>query len=1211
MRNSWQWQTLKYSSGFAGLMTFYGVVGFITMYVLPSMGIANSRTVQFAIVAGMIVLTLPIALVGMLISSRRAKKARRAEEAAAAEASGEGAAKTAAETAAAPAGSAAAVVPAGLAEGAEEVVQFLKTSNLGSDGKDAVHTLPWYLIAGDAKAGKSSFVIGSNLNVQTLPSQRLAEQKFVRPTKLVDWRVTSDGVFIDAAGKHFADSSGSADEWNALLDTIKKYRSQRPIDGFVLIVNAAKILSADEREAEELAKTLRTRLDEVITRYKIKFPVYLVFTNADCIEGFRDSFSTSKKEDKTLVWGATIPIDKSDNAQALFDAEYEILLNSLMKRRITRLSAPFPPVRQLRIFNFPLHFGSARRKFSSFVNALFRPNPFSENPFLRGFYFTSSPVGKAVGNAPPSVGNTYFTERLMRDVILRDKDLTRTFLDHKKRAPIMGWVVTFLGALLVGVLLLMSGISLASNRKFLKESEEIGQAAMSIRQADSERKSILDKNESETRSELDAIENLREQLKRIDGWETEGRPLTMRFGLYSGAAIRDRALKNLYDSMIEKRFKDPAVAKLTADLQAFVKTSNTKSSSEAELSKDDELALTKQFNRLAVYLMLSGEYRQQANATLIEQVLGEYWVSESKVPASDRQLALDQLQFWAQHANDPTEGKVSPGIKLDEKLVEAARNKFKSEFPPVYRYYSKIVAETSKAVEDAGDVMNVDGILMRAGITDGLMTGSATVPGAYTRAGIGMMTVAIDNAATEIGKQNWVMGDKADGQSVVKTTDVAWLRERYYRDYSDQWRRFVRGVSVKPYPKEPKSAVSDALMTFSSNKSPMTAILEEIAKNTNLSEKPVAAGWIDWLKGLFTSAGSQEKGQVTQVEKDFRPLFDFVGSAEEKSPPLSKYGSTIGKLQKDVNKKVNQLDEVAKKLAKGNDDDLKIGDAENSINSNLGEFKSTPAGQDLATLILQPITRLRELLGADARSQMQKEWADKVLPAARAIEGGYPFGGGASDADLAKVTEFLNPETGILSKFYEESLARYFEESNGELKVAANSEIEFSDEFVAYLNNAFTIRKALFGTSATPKFAYEFTLKPASGALVEITIDGQKVTNEGTGSIQGVFPASGSAETGVIVTLASAGGATTGGTPGAGGTGTPAASDPQSLKFAGNWGLFKFVDKGNPQKQAGGEYLLSYSVGGKGVSATIKPSGGDLFDKGIFAKFKAPDSFGK
>ena len=50
------------------------------------------------------------------------------------------------------------------------------------------------------------------------------------------------------------------------------------------------------------------------------------------------------------------------------------------------------------------------------------------------------------------------------------------------------------------------------------------------------------------------------------------------------------------------------------------------------------------------------------------------------------------------------------------------------------------------------------------------------------------------------------------------------------------------------------------------------------------------------------------------------------------------------------------------------------------------------------------------------------------------------------------------------------------------------------------------------------------------------------------------------------------------------------------------------VRAGKPQKQAGGEYNLSYSVGGKSVSATIKPSGGDLFDKSIFRRVKAPQN---
>jgi type VI protein secretion system component VasK len=93
------------------------------------------------------------------------------------------------------------------------------------------------------------------------------------------------------------------------------------------------------------------------------------------------------------------------------------------------------------------------------------------------------------------------------------------------------------------------------------------------------------------------------------------------------------------------------------------------------------------------------------------------------------------------------------------------------------------------------------------------------------------------------------------------------------------------------------------------------------------------------------------------------------------------------------------------------------------------------------------------------------------------------------------------------------------------------------------------------------------------------------------------------------VILSSAGAATT---PAPATSTTPSSSPPSSgsssLKFPGNWGLFRFVDAGKPSKQAGGEYNISYSVGGKPISATIKPSGGDLFDKAIFRAVKAPQS---
>jgi len=561
---------LKYAVGLGSLMSFYGIVTLI-VYFIPGQFVGTRYKILIVV---LILLTIPFALLIGYVATRKKKKPSEAK-------SGKEQ-----EAAAPTGGTQAPAAPTGnyaeLSAGVEEVVQFLKSSNLGDGGKDAVYSLPWYIVAGAPKSGKTSLVLGSNLNFQTLPSQRQSEQKVIRPTPNVDWRVTSEGVFFDTAGRYQTEGAGG-DEWAALLEAIKKARGNRPLDGMVLVVDTDRLLKADERESEEIAKVLRARLDDVIQRLKVRFPVYLVFTHADAIEGFRDSFSTSKGEDKTLVWGATIPLEKSENAQAMFDGEYEILHNAVMKRRLLRLSAPFPPVRQLRIFNFPLHFGSARRKLGAFMNTLFRPNPFSENPFLRGYYFTAAPAVKAPSGVQ-SAGNPYFTERLFKDVILRDKDLVRTFLAQRQRAPIFGWFLTLLILFITFVLLVMSGISLFSNRQMLNEAADRGEKLLTVARTDPNTP-ILRRNEDATVKEVQATDNLRSLLVDLDDNERNGAPIYMRFGLYSGNRIYTQNLLPIYMNVVEQRFKKPMVAKVEADLRKFAAGPAV---NPGQLSDDDE-----------------------------------------------------------------------------------------------------------------------------------------------------------------------------------------------------------------------------------------------------------------------------------------------------------------------------------------------------------------------------------------------------------------------------------------------------------------------------------------------------------------------------------------------------------------------------------------------------------------------------------------------
>jgi hypothetical protein len=135
--------------------------------------------------------------------------------------------------------------------------------------------------------------------------------------------------------------------------------------------------------------------------------------------------------------------------------------------------------------------------------------------------------------------------------------------------------------------------------------------------------------------------------------------------------------------------------------------------------------------------------------------------------------------------------------------------------------------------------------------------------------------------------------------------------------------------------------------------------------------------------------------------------------------------------------------------------------------------------------------------------------------------------------------------------------------------------------------------------------------------MVQLMIDGQKVSSDGTGAFKGTFPAATGSETGVLISFGSV--SDTAAPPAANTANTntapktpaqpTASSSATEQRFPGNWGLFKFVDAGKPQKQASGDYLLTYNLGGKTVTAVIKPSGGDLFDKSIFKSFKAPQNF--
>ncbi len=1185
--------------GVTGLVSLYGITSIGLWYLGPSFGLG---TISVIVLIALILLTWPIAV---LIGHYRRKSAEKkgaspppAKEAKAARAARSG-------------GKGAAAVPSRtyeeLSRGAEEAVQWLRSTRLGgAKAGDAVYALPWFLIAGPPASGKTSLLLSSGLEFQTLPSQRRAEQHIVRPTRSCEWRITDSAVLLDTAGR-YQNESPDRDEWTALAETIRKYRAERPLDGLLVAVSAERVIRLSETEIEQQAKVLRARLDELMQQVRARFPVYLVFTHADSIEGFKEFFAASNQEPRSQVWGTTIPLEKSLNAHALFDGEFDLLYDALMRRRLVRLGQPAPPARQLNIFDFPLRFGEARSKLGLFTSSLFRPNPFSESPLLRGFYFTANVVNGAAAPPPsPSkqgattllkdggeqavraVGDGYFAGRFFKEVLLRDKDLAASFQASQKRPSRLRYALPVAAALVLFALTAVLIASFIFNKRLIAEAVERGSHVDEITRADVG-KDPARKDSVNTLVELQAVDQLRETLDQLDEYDRKGPPLYMRFGLYSGNTINP-PLRAIYFDSIEQRFKKPTVALLERDLRAFASgapaagaspsPSSTGPQSSAAASED---VLGRNYDLLKAYLMLADA--SKVEPTFLAGQLADYWKRSS--PPDMEIISHQQLEFFARQMSSED----APHIKVDDRLVAEARRKLVA-YPAVNRFYKRVTTE----INAKATPVNLDSILEGRGI--GVLDSSYTVPGSFTIEGYrDHMREAFDSAAAEISKDDWVMGAQATA-SKDQGADVGKLQNMYFRDYADQWDKFIKGIRVRDF--KSKDDAVEKLKVLSGNDSPLERVIQTVERHTNLSAPRKSSGiigWtIGWIKSWFQSSSSEQTGGGSVVEREFRPLFQFASAdAKKESTPASQYRKELRGVKDALELQTNeQLTRTSESLLTGKDD-LGLQKAEQNISNLLEGFKATAGAADAAALLKQPLDNLRRLLYGRGIEQIEKTWRDQVYPRAKSLESGFPFTD-AGESSVSDLSRFLNPVNGQFTSFFKDQLAQSFEDAQGQWRLKESGAVKFSDDFVKYLNSARQLREALFPNGGQqPEVGYELILQPVKDTDITVEIDGTRVETRGTEqqSAKFTWPARSGASGAKITVM-------------------QGSAQPAEKPFLGEWGLFRMFEAGGANKSGDNQFALSWNVGSVTVSATLRPSSANNpFQRSLFKSMHAPQTLQK
>lgn len=1047
-----------------------------------------------------------------------------------------------------------------LTRGTEEVMQWLRGSKLGGDGANPAYALPWYVVAGSKGSGKTSLLLSSGLDFHVLPGQRASEQQLVRPTQFCDWRVADSAVWLDTSGRYLTEGT-DADEWAALFETIKRHRRARPVDGFLLTVNAADLMGASDHEIERQAKVLRARLDEAMARSGSRFPVYLVFTHMDALEGFAEFFGPFDGGEREQVWGFTFPLAQAD-APSRFDDEFNHLYGRLVRRRTVQLGAVPGPDKQLRVFKMPGRFRRARARLGAFAAALFRPNPFNENPLLRGVYFTSSRGDGTT--AARHVAEPFFTRSFFSEVVLPDRNVVAAE-QAKRRSPNLrrNLLLGGTGAL---VLFFVAGmvISYFNNRAFVAEANARAMRLTEVRRVTSKGSGLR------VGDELGAVEDVRQVLADLDEYERTSPPLFMRFGLYAGGGLnyasadpnRGSLLRHIYFEAIEDLFLKRAVSAIEDDLRKFGAAPVQAPVAAPTSGAEEEDYLGRHYDLLKVYLMLSKP--DKVEPTFLAHVLRDYWGKASL--AGGDETALKQLEYFASQAG----AEDAPHPEVDEALVERARERLLA-YPVVNRVYKRITSDVSASVNKPVKLMTITGA--REG---NLIQNTYTVPGAYTLEGYREMTERLKSSvAEEFRKDDWVM--RADAGAVenidLKKDELVNL---YYRDYKGHWQRFLQETKLQEFKSKEEAVRSLRLLAGST--SPLEALLREVARQTNLSA--AGSGWWMWLKGLFASKSSA--GSTTEVEKEFRPLIQFFAGKDEKSP-AAEYRTQLKKVADKLNLENKSLAELSSAM-QGGADTIGLAAARKTIEGSLetkGFDSASPAAEAAGRVLKLPLDSLNALLvGADFE-QIEKTWQG-MQKKAQAFEQGFPFADGP-DISLAELSLFLNPQDGELTKFVRGPLKPYFAEDWSVKKESAD---KFSPDFVNYIAAARRLQDALFpDKQKVPNVQFELVLAPVTGGNARVEAGGVTLSTVDKTTSPGSWPGD---KSGVKVTYA------------------PDEGQEVVAESGGEWGLIKFF-----RASGGGEGKtppFTLQPAGTPVRLTLTPKSGDPFRRELFTALRAPKS---
>ncbi len=961
----------------------------------------------------------------------------------------------------------------------QEGIAALKASKLGGGkrGADALYALPWYVMVGPPGAGKTTALRHSGLVFPYLDPAG-GGVRGVGGTRNCDWWFTNDAILLDTAGRYTTEDD-DRDEWIAFLEQLKKYRSEKPVNGVLVAVSANELVDQTDEQIQETGKKVRARIDEMQDVLQMTLPVYMLFTKMDLVAGFVEFFGDLKKSERAQPWGATFALnsDKAD-PKKLFLAEFEEMAERLYLRSVKRVAAERNKDAKEKIFFFPREFGEVKRNLSELMGAAFAPSAGKQpTPILRGFYFTSGtqegrPMDRVLGAMARNFGlrpatyeeptanaeaKSYFLRDVFTGIVFPDADVAARSEAELRRKRLRQIVIAAVAAVVAVFFIVPSSCSYVNNRDLVSTTQSVSDEAKAIVWAQP--------NGANAIENVGKLDRLRGHVELLDR-QREDTPVEYTWFMYQGTKLFEPTKKQYVDSL----------------KQGFVRP--TKELLEAKLQTATADKYWEYYNLLRAYLLLDNGVpadlppaREEKQKRLKDEAqwemsrLESHWAEKLGDTGIGRPELKDKLFPHVAYYVDLLRRGETPGEELDQALIARVRS-ILSKVEPAERYYAQFVTvlNTKKKDEsgpDTGDNLVYPPTTLADLLGDrqealakiksrqrGRSGRYFEVGGAYTLEGHKKVLESLKEGYKQIDREKWVIpltdDEKQQKAKIQQALDR--VRQSYDSEYIRQWESFFRDIDVE-VPDNNKEAIEE-FNVLATRDWPYLRLLKALDENTQfLSEKnqakQIATGDAGLLQQLRQKAdrkvktktgGSQigiddfvgpDKGERYDPVPDY--FLEMVRFGVPPEEPAPKEGETPKPpAPTSLSKYIGLLEQLSAEMS-----NVESGppnpDTKKSTELFLNAVRETEVlllqldkpGQELMRpLLMNPLRQAYRAVVRSAGGAASGLWEIEVWPNyEKKIKDRYPFNLASNrDASFEDAAAFFKPKDGILWGFYDKYL---------------------------------------------------------------------------------------------------------------------------------------------------------------------------------------------